>query len=60
MAVAFVVSGTVPGKWTLWLMYPNDEWHVQEMVWSRSVFRYNRIKFQAYVFPAYQSILLGW
>jgi len=23
-------------------MYADDEWHVQEMVWSRSTFRYNR------------------
>jgi len=60
MAVAFVVSGTVPGNWTLWLMYANDEWHVQKMVWSRSAFRCDRIKFQTYTFPACQSILLGW
>jgi len=44
MVVAFAVSGTVPGKWILWLMYANGDWHVQEVVWSRSAVRYNRIK----------------
>jgi hypothetical protein len=33
---------------------------MQEMLWSRSAFRYNEIKFQAYAFPGYQSILHGW
>jgi len=39
-------------------MYANDEWHVQEMVWSRSVVRNNGIKLQAFAFPAYWNILL--